>query len=64
MMLLATPDLILCLGDRLVAVGKDDDVQKVENELGNAVKDLREPNLYSICMGVVLGLALGSQQLQ
>lgn len=59
-MLLATPDLILCMGDRLIAVGKDEDVQKVENELGNAVKDLREPNLYSICMGVVLGLALGS----
>ena len=59
-MLLATPDLILRMGDRLIVVGQENDLDKVENLLGNAVKNLMEPNLVSICIGIVLGLLLGS----
>lgn len=59
-MLLATPDLVLRMGDRLVVVGMEDDIDKVERLLGNTVKMLREPNLVSICFGVVLGLVLGA----
>lgn len=59
-MLLATPDLILRMGDRLIVVGREEDIDKVESLIGNTVKTLREPNLVSICIGVVLGLLLGA----
>lgn len=58
--LLATPDLVIRTGDRLIVVGMDNDMDKVEDLLGNTVKNLDEPNLVSICIGIVLGLILGS----
>lgn len=58
--LLATPDLILQMGDRLTVVGEAPAVQNVEKVLGNAVKHLEEPNLVSIFIGITLGLILGS----
>ena len=58
--LVATPDLMLCMGDRLTVVGEKMAIKKVANELGNAVKHLEEPNLVSIFVGIVLGLALGA----
>lgn len=60
MPLLATPDLILQLGDRVTVVGDMPAVQKVETVLGNAEQDLNEPHLASLFMGLVMGLALGS----
>jgi AspT/YidE/YbjL antiporter-like protein len=41
-------------------VGKHEDIDHVENFLGNAVKALNEPNMGSIFLGIVLGLALGA----
>ena len=58
--LLATPDRILRIGDKLVAVGGEEQIRAVEKELGNTVQRLREPNLISICIGIVTGLALGA----
>ena len=58
--LLATPELILQLGDRLTVVGEAAAIQNVEKVLGNAVKSLKEPNLVVIFIGIVLGLALGA----
>lgn len=58
--LLATPELILQLGDRLTVVGGTKDIEKVEKLVGNAVMSLKEPNLGAIFIGMVLGLALGS----
>jgi len=58
--LLATPDLRLLLGDRLIVVGEDDAIKNVEKVLGNAVADLNEPNLISVFVGMTLGLLLGS----
>lgn len=57
--LLATPDLVLQLGDRLTVVGEAADIQHVEKILGNAVKSLNEPNLVSVFVGMILGLMLG-----
>lgn len=57
--LVATPDLTLMLGDRLTAVGHKHELNRVAEVLGNAVKDLDEPNLVSIFIGIALGLALG-----
>ncbi|MDD6379994.1 MAG: putative transporter [Prevotella sp.] len=58
--LLATDDLVLQYGDRLTLVGKPDAINNAENFLGNSVKTLNEPNIGSIFLGMVLGLALGS----
>lgn len=58
--LLATPDLILQLGDRLTVVGEAGDIKRVEHILGNAVKSLNEPNLVSVFIGIILGLIVGS----
>ena len=58
--LLATPGLILQLGDRLTVVGEAAAIQNVEKVLGNRVKTLKDPNLASIFIGIVLGLIVGS----
>ncbi len=58
--LLATPGLILQLGDRLTVVGEAAAIHNVEKVLGNAAKTLKDPNLASIFIGIVLGLIIGS----
>ena len=58
--LLATPDLRLQMGDRLTVVGEAAAIQNVEKILGNAVKNLDEPNLVAVFVGLILGLVLGS----
>lgn len=58
--LLATPDLILQLGDTLTVVGSADDIEKVEQILGNTAIKLKDPNLGAIFIGIVLGLVIGS----
>lgn len=57
--LLATPDLILQMGDRITVVGEAADIKRVEGILGNAVKSLKEPNLVSVFIGMILGLMVG-----
>jgi len=58
--LLATPGLILQLGDRLTVVGEAKAIENVEKVLGNATRTLKDPNLAAIFIGIVLGLVLGS----
>ena len=59
-LLLATPKLILQLGDRLTVVGEEKAIENIEKVLGNASSTLNEPNLAAIFIGIVLGLILGS----
>ena len=58
--LLATPGLVLQLGDRLTVVGEAAAIQNVEKVLGNTVKTLKDPNMASIFIGIVVGLIIGS----
>ncbi|RHP63219.1 putative transporter [Bacteroides sp. OF04-15BH] len=58
--LLATPDLVLQLGDRLTVVGDAAAIKQVEKILGNTVTSLKEPNLAAIFIGIVMGLILGA----
>lgn len=58
--LLATPDLRLLIGDRIIVVGHREAIKNVEKEVGNAVKMLDEPNLITVFLGMTLGLILGS----
>ncbi|MBO5703183.1 MAG: putative transporter [Bacteroidaceae bacterium] len=57
--LVAKPDLMLRMGDRITVVGEKDRIKQVADELGNAVKVLNEPNMVTIFIGIVLGLLLG-----
>lgn len=58
--LLATPQLTLQFGDRLTVIGEKNAIENVEKVLGNAVKNLEEPNLLAVFIGIVLGLAIGA----
>ena len=58
--LLATPGLVLQLGDVLTVVGKKPQIEKVEKVVGNVEVKLKDPNLAAIFIGIVLGLLLGS----
>lgn len=58
--LLATPDLILQLGDRMTVVGEQEAVGRIAEAFGNNTKKLDTPNLASLFIGVVLGVTLGS----
>ncbi|SES90151.1 putative transporter [Prevotella sp. kh1p2] len=58
--LLATDDLRLQYGDRVVCVGEHDALHNVSRFFGNAERRLNEPNVGSIFLGVILGLALGT----
>ncbi len=58
--LLARPDLILQLGDRLTIVGTPEAINKVGSLVGNSVTDLKDPNLAAIFIGMVLSLIVGS----
>ena len=58
--LLATPDLILQMGDRLTVVGEKEAVDKIAKAFGNSTKKLDAPNLASLFFGIILGVALGS----
>jgi len=58
--LLATDNLRLQYGDMVTVVGSHDAVNSVEEFFGNSVKTLNEPNVGSIFLGILLGLALGT----
>lgn len=58
--LMATPDLVLCMGDRLTVIGEEKAVEHVAKNMGNVVADLDEPNLVAIFMGLIFGIILGA----
>lgn len=59
-LLLATPDLRLQLGDRLTVVGEAASINNVAKVLGNTVRSLKEPNLISVFIGMTIGLIVGA----
>lgn len=60
MQILARPQLRLQLGDRVTVVGEAEAVSKVRAMMGNEVKNLGEPNLLSVFIGLTMGLILGA----
>lgn len=58
--LLATPGLILQLGDRLTVVGEEKALDNVARVLGNATTTLKDPNMAVIFIGLLIGLLLGA----
>ena len=57
--LLATHDLRLQYGDRITVVGQHEDIDHVETYFGNSIRVLNEPNIGSIFIGIIVGLAIG-----
>lgn len=58
--LLPSRSLRLQLGDKLTIVGESRAIENASLKLGNEAKQLRNPNLTSVFIGIVLGLILGS----
>lgn len=58
--LLPSRNLRLQLGDKLTIVGEGRSIANVEALLGNEKKELNNPNLLSLFVGIILGLVLGS----
>ena len=58
--LLPSRKLRLQLGDKLTIVGEARAVENVSVILGNESKQLKNPNLMSLFIGIILGLILGS----
>lgn len=58
--ILPSSSLRLQLGDKLTVVGEERAIANVANVLGNQEKELRNPNLFAIFFGLILGLLLGS----
>lgn len=52
--------LRLQLGDKLTIVGESRAIENVSAILGNQAKELNNPNLFAIFVGIVLGIILGS----
>jgi putative transport protein len=57
--LVASPGLILQLGDRVNVVGGESSIANVEKVLGNSMRRLNQPNLITIFIGIALGVILG-----
>ncbi len=58
--ILPSRDLRLQIGDKLTIVGEERAIAEVARVLGNQEKELRNPNLLFIFVGLMLGLMLGS----
>lgn len=58
--LVANPDLIVQMGDSLLVVGHDKDINQVAKFVGNSRTGLNHPNLIPIFFGIALGVLFGS----
>ena len=58
--LLANPNLSLQVGDRLTVVGKIEDIERLAERLGNSMQRLNQPNIFTIFIGILLGIVFGS----
>lgn len=58
--LFASPSLALQVGDRIMVVGPEDAVLRVQNVMGNSIRRLNAPNLATIFVGIIVGILFGS----
>lgn len=60
MNLFADRNLRIQVGDKIMAVGPEDAVDRLANFMGNSIKRLDHPNLATIFIGILLGIVFGS----
>ena len=58
--LVAGPDLYIQMGDSLVCVGAEKNIEQVARVVGNSNAALNRPNLVPIFLGIVVGVIFGS----
>jgi putative transport protein len=58
--LLSFADLRLAFGDQLFAVGHADDVAALAAEAGDVAREVEEPHLLPMIVGIAIGVVLGS----
>ena len=58
--LFASASLPLQVGDKIMAVGPEDAVDRVANKMGNSIRRLNAPNIATIFVGVIIGIIFGS----
>lgn len=58
--LLANPNLSLQVGDRITVVGNIEDINRLADKLGNSMKRLDQPNMFTMFIGIVVGILVGS----
>lgn len=58
--LFATHDLHLHIGDRIMMVGHEENVNRVERMMGNSMWRLNAPNIATIFIGIFIGILFGS----
>ncbi len=56
----ASASLPLQVGDRIMAVGPEDAVDRVANKMGNSIRRLNTPNIATIFVGIIIGIIFGS----
>lgn len=58
--LLASPNLTLQVGDRITVVGNIEDINRLAERLGNSMRRLNEPNMFTMFIGIFIGILVGS----
>lgn len=58
--LLASANLSLQIGDRITVVGNIDDINRLAEKMGNSMKRLNQPNMFTMFIGIFLGIIVGS----
>ena len=58
--LFASHDLHLQVGDRIMMVGHEENVNRVERMMGNSMRRLNAPNIATIFIGIFIGILFGS----
>jgi len=58
--LFATRDHRFQIGDRIMVVGPEDNVNRVSSLVGNSTRHLDVPNIATIFIGIVVGIIFGS----
>lgn len=58
--LLGSKNLTLQVGDRVMVVGEEEAIKKVEARLGNTLKKLDHPPVITIFVGIFFGILFGS----
>lgn len=58
--LVASPNLYIQVGDGLICVGTQDNIENLAQKVGNSNDALNKPNLVPIFLGIVVGIIFGS----
>ncbi|MBR6345768.1 MAG: putative transporter [Bacteroidales bacterium] len=58
--LVASPELFIQMGDGLVCVGPEKNINHLAGVVGNSAEELNKPNLVPIFLGIVIGVIFGS----